>query len=229
MIKKKVLILEDEESIRSFVSINLKRAGYETVEFGLGEQAVEYMQNNGDVAICVLDVMLPDTTGFEVCRKLRAAGSRAGIIMLTALGQENDRVTGLMTGADDYVTKPFSVTEFVARVDAIYRRIMGGALTDNKTSLGKFSLDAKTRELIFDDKRIELTQVEYLIVKAFLENPDKALSRDDIMTLVWGKDYHDDIKVIDVNIRRLRLKVEEDPASPKHIVTVWGFGYKWKE
>lgn len=229
MVKKKVLILEDEESIRSFVSINLKRAGYETVEFGLGEQAVEYMQKVGDAAICVLDVMLPDTTGFEVCRKLRAAGSRAGIIMLTALGQENDRVTGLMTGADDYVTKPFSVTEFVARVDAIYRRIVGGALTDSRTSLGKFSLDAKTRELIFDDKRIELTQVEYLIVKAFLENPDKALSRDDIMTLVWGKDYHDDIKVIDVNIRRLRLKVEEDPAAPKHIVTVWGFGYKWKE
>lgn len=229
MVKKKVLVLEDEESIRSFVSINLKRAGYETVEFGLGEQAVEYMQNNSDVAICVLDVMLPDLSGFDVCRKIRAMGSRAGIIMLTALGQENDRVTGLMTGADDYVTKPFSVTEFVARVDALFRRIMGGTLENTKIRSGKFSLDEKSRELLYEDKRIELTQVEYLIVKAFLENPDKALSRDDIMTLVWGKDYHDDIKVIDVNIRRLRLKVEEDPATPEHIITVWGYGYKWKE
>jgi DNA-binding response OmpR family regulator len=229
MIKKKVLVLEDEESIRSFVSINLKRAGYETIEFGLGEQAVEYMQKDPDIAICILDVMLPDITGFEVCRKIRALGSRAGIIMLTALGQENDRVTGLMTGADDYVTKPFSVTEFVARVDALYRRMMGGALVDTQIRSGKFSLDARSRELLYEDKRIELTQVEYLIIKTFLENPEKALSRDDIMTAVWGKDYHDDIKVIDVNIRRLRLKLEEDPASPEHILTVWGYGYKWKE
>ena len=227
MINKKVLVLEDEENIRSFVALNLKRAGYETVEVGTGAEAVEYMQENSDVTICVLDVMLPDMTGFEVCRKIRGMGSRAGIIMLTALGQENDRVTGLMTGADDYVTKPFSVPEFVARVDALNRRVQGGSFTENKIVVGDFSLDTRSRELTHEDRKIELTQVEFLIIKAFFENREKALSRDDIMTLVWGKDYHDDIKVVDVNIRRLRIKIEDSAADPRYIVTVWGFGYKW--
>ena len=226
---KKVLVLEDEESIRSFVVINLKRAGYETVEFFEGNAAVEYMQKNSDVAIAILDVMLPDISGFDVCRRIRGMGSRAGIIMLTALGQESDRVTGLMTGADDYVTKPFSVTELVARVDALYRRMYAGTFDEGKMTCGEFSLDLRSRELRRNGERIDLTQVEFLIVKAFLENRGKALSRDEIIELVWGKDYHDDLKVVDVNIRRLRLKIEKDAAAPEHILTVWGYGYKWKE
>ncbi len=225
---KKVLVLEDEESIRTFVVINLKRAGYETVEFGLGEQAAAYLRENNDVSIAVLDVMLPDLSGFDVCRRIRGMGSKMGIIMLTAMGQESDRVTGLMTGADDYVTKPFSVAELVARVDALYRRVVGAGFQSDSLVSGQYELDLRSRELKCRGKKVELTQVEYLIMKTFLENPGKALSRDNILSLVWGKNYQGDLKVVDVNIRRLRLKIEEDAAQPKHITTVWGYGYKWE-
>ena len=215
---KNVLILEDEDNIRSFVVINLKRAGYNTVEFALGEEAVAYVRNHNDV----------DIDGFEVCRRIRGSGSRMGIIMLTALSQENDKINGFMTGADDYVGKPFSVVELVARVDALYRRLTQGSFNADLITSGPFSLNLRSRELKKNGARIELTQVEYLIMKNFLENRGKALSRDDIMNAVWGKDYHGDLKVVDVNIRRLRLKIEDDAASPKYISTIWGFGYKWE-
>ena len=148
--------------------------------------------------------------------------------MLTAMGQESDRVTGLMTGADDYVTKPFSVAELVARVDALYRRVCGAGFQSDSLISGDYELNLRSRELKCRGKKIELTQVEYLLMKTFLENPDKALSRDTIMGLVWGPEYQGDLKVVDVNIRRLRLKIEEDAAAPRHIVTVWGYGYKWE-
>ena len=225
---KKVLVLEDEDNIRAFVVINLKRAGYETVEFALGEEAAAYLRDNRDVAIAILDVMLPDVNGFDVCRRIRGMGSKIGIIMLTAMGQESDRVTGLMTGADDYVTKPFSVAELVARVDALYRRVGGAGIQSDSLISGDYELNLRSRELKCRGKKIELTQVEYLLMKTFLENPDKALSRDTIMGLVWGPEYQGDLKVVDVNIRRLRLKIEEDAAAPRHIVTVWGYGYKWE-
>ena len=225
---KKVLVLEDEDNIRAFVVINLKRAGYETVEFALGEEAAAYLRDNRDVAIAILDVMLPDVNGFDVCRRIRGMGSKIGIIMLTAMGQESDRVTGLMTGADDYVTKPFSVAELVARVDALYRRVCGAGFQSDSLISGDYELNLRSRELKCRGKKIELTQVEYLLMKTFLENPDKALSRDTIMGLVWGPEYQGDLTVVDVNIRRLRLKIEEDAAAPRHIVTVWGYGYKWE-
>ena len=228
--KKKALILEDEESIRSFVVINLKRAGYETVEFSQGEKAVEYMQHNSDIAIAILDVMLPDITGFEVCRRIRGLGSRVGIIMLTALSQETDRVNGLITGADDYVVKPFSVVELVARADALYRRMFSDTFEDNMVRAGGFALDTRARELTLPNhQKIELTQVEYLLVKALLEYKGQTLSRERLYQLVWGDSFTDDYKVIDVNIRRLRLKIEADAANPCHIMTVWGSGYKWEE
>ncbi|MBQ7491117.1 MAG: response regulator transcription factor [Clostridia bacterium] len=225
---KKVLVLEDEDNIRGFVVINLRRAGYETVEFAMGEEAAAYLRDHQDVSIAVLDVMLPDVSGFDVCRRIRGMGSKMGIIMLTAMGQESDRVTGLMTGADDYVTKPFSVAELVARVDALYRRVCGVGFQSDSLISGGYELNLRARELKKQGKKIELTQVEYLIMKTFLENPDKALSRDSILTTVWGKGYQGDLKVVDVNIRRLRLKIEEDAANPKHIMTVWGYGYKWE-
>ena len=223
---KKVLVLEDEDNIRAFVVINLKRAGYETVEFALGEEAAAYLRDNRDVAIAVLDVMLPDVNGFDVCRRIRGMGSKIGLILLTAMGQKSDRVTGLMTGADDYVTKPFSVAELVARVDALYRRVCGAGFQSDSLISGDYELNLRSRELKCRGRKIELTQVEYLLMKTFLENPDKALSRDTIMGLVWGPEYQGDLKVVDVNIRRLRLKIEEDAAAPRHIVTVWGYGYK---
>ena len=226
--RKKVLVLEDEDNIRGFVVINLRRAGYDTIEFALGEEAYAYMREHNDVSVAVLDVMLPDISGFEVCRRLRGSGSSVGIIMLTAMSQEADKLTGFTTGADDYVVKPFSVVELVARVDALYRRISGGGFNADVLSDGIFELDLRSRELHKGSKRIELTQVEYLIMKSFLENKGRALSRDDLLDMVWGKDYQGDLKVVDVNIRRLRLKIEDDAAQPRHIATIWGFGYKWE-
>lgn len=226
--RKKVLVLEDEDNIRGFVVINLRRAGYDTVEFALGEEAYAYLREKNDVSVAVLDVMLPDISGFEVCRRLRGAGSNIGIIMLTAMSQEADKLTGFTTGADDYVVKPFSVVELTARVDALYRRVNGGGFNADTLTDGLFELDLRSRELHKGSKRIELTQVEFLIMKSFLENRGRALSRDELLDMVWGKDYQGDLKVVDVNIRRLRLKIEDDAAQPRHITTMWGFGYKWE-
>ena len=167
---KKVLVLEDEENLRKFVVINLNRAGYETVEFEMGEPVVEYIKNNDDAAIAILDVMLPDIGGFEVCRRIRGLGSRMGIIMLTAMGQEADRVNGFMTGADDYVVKPFSVAELVARVDALYRRIDGEGFQSDVLTSGDFQLNLRSRELSKKGKKIEVTQVEFMIIKTNMQH-----------------------------------------------------------
>ena len=227
---KKVIVLEDEENIRKFVVINLGRAGYETVEFERGEPVIEYVKNNDDAAIAILDVMLPGIGGFDVCRRIRGLGSKMGIIMLTAMGQEADRVNGFMTGADDYVVKPFSVAELVARVDALYRRINGDSFQNTVESIksGEFELNLRSRELYKNGGKIEITQVEFLIIRTFFKNVGKAMSREEITKMVWGENYQGDPKIVDVNMRRLRIKIEDDPAQPKHINTIWGFGYRWE-
>ncbi len=225
---KKILVLEDETSIRSFVVINLKRAGYDPIEAGTGAEAFEKLKENPDIRVALLDIMLPDIDGFEVCRRIRASDSKMGIIMLTARTQEMDKVTGLMTGADDYVTKPFSPAELTARVDALYRRLGGEDTADSSVLVqGPFRLNTRNRTLEKNGERIKLTQVEYSIIKMFMDNPGKALSREDILNIVWGRDYFGELKIVDVNIRRLRLKVEDDPQNPTCITTVWGYGYKW--
>ena len=225
---KKVLILEDEVSIRSFVVINLRRAGYDAIEAGTGMEALEKLKEHPDIGVAILDIMLPDIDGFEVCRNIRATNKVIGIIMLTARTQEMDKVTGLMTGADDYVTKPFSPAELTARIDALYRRIGGDSNVDVEVlSQGPFVLNTRNRTLEKDGQRIKLTQVEYAIMKLFMQNPGRALSREDILTSVWGRDYDGELKIVDVNIRRLRIKIENDTANPTFITTVWGFGYKW--
>ena len=225
---KKVLVLEDEANIRSFVVINLKRAGYETIEAGTGEEALEQLKHNPDIKVALLDIMLPGMDGFEVCRRIRASNNQIGIIMLTARTQEMDKVTGLMTGADDYVTKPFSPAELTARVDALYRRA-GGVMVENTGEISQppFLLNTRNRTLEKNGQRVKLTQVEYAIVKLFMENPGKALSREEILDTVWGRDYFGELKIVDVNIRRLRIKIEDDPTNPSFINTVWGYGYKW--
>ena len=226
---KKVLVLEDEPNIRSFVVINLKRAGYETIEAGDGEEALEQIRRNPDVRVALLDIMLPgEMDGFEVCRRIRAGNSQMGIIMLTARTQEMDKVTGLMTGADDYVTKPFSPAELTARVDALYRRAGGEPVRDpDEVSQPPFLLNTRNRTLEKNGQRVKLTQVEYSIVKLFMDNPGKALSREEILDAVWGKDYIGELKIVDVNIRRLRIKIEDDAQNPTYVTTVWGYGYKW--
>ena len=226
---RKVLVLEDEASIRSFEVINLRRGGYEPIEADCGEAALEQLKRHPDIRVALLDVMLPDIDGFEVCRRIRAADSKIGIIMLTAKNQEMDKVTGLMTGADDYITKPFSPAELTARVDALYRRVGDGAAVEDSGELrhGPFKLNTRNRTLEKNGERIRLTQIEFAIMKYFMDNPGKALSREDILNEVWGRDYFGELKIVDVNILRLRLKIEDNVANPTYITTVWGYGYKW--
>ena len=219
---KKILVLEDEANIRSFVVINLRRSGYEPIEAENGAEALEKIKVNPDICLALLDVMLPDIDGFEVCRRIRATGSKMGIIMLTAKSQEIDKVTGLMTGADDYVTKPFSPAELTARVDALIRRL--GVDEDEKTSVeivsGPFVLNTRNRTLEKNGTRLKLTQIEYLLMKLFMENPGRAMSREDILAAVWGGDFSGELKTVDV-------KIESDPTEPEFLTTVWGYGYKW--
>ena len=222
---KKVLVLEDEASIRGFIVINLRRAGYDVIEAESGEEALERLHENPDARVALLDIMLPGIDGFEVCRRIRATNSRIGIIMLTARSQEMDKVTG----ADDYVTKPFSPAELTARVDALVRR-SGGEEPPQVTgelSQPPFLLNTRNRTLEKNGQRIKLTQVEYSIMRVFMENPGKALSREEILDMVWGRDYFGELKIVDVNIRRLRLKIEDNVQNPAYITTVWGYGYKW--
>ena len=226
---KKVLIMEDEVNIRSFVVINLKRAGYEAIEAGTGLEALQRLDEHPDIGVAILDINVPEIDGFEVCRRIRATNKQIGIIMLTARTQEMDKVTGLMTGADDYVTKPFSPAELTARIDALYRRLGGGAgvAPAETLSQGPFVMNTRNHTLEKAGVRVRLTQVEYSIMKLFMQNPGRALSREDILSAVWGRDYEGELKIVDVNIRRLRIKIEDDTANPTYITTVWGFGYKW--
>ena len=226
---KRILVLEDESSIRSFVVINLRRAGFEPVEAETGAEALERLREYPDIRVALLDVMLPDIDGFEVCRRIRAADSRIGIIMLSAKSQEMDKITGLSSGADDYVTKPFSTAELTARIDALYRRLgIGDEETDaDELRQGPFTLNTRNRMLKKNDTRVKLTQIEYALVHLFMTNPGRALSREEILSQVWGKESGAEEKVVDVNVRRLRLKIEEDPTLPVYLSTVWGYGYQW--
>ena len=225
---KKVRILEDEVDIRSFVVLNLKRAGYDAIEAGTGQEALDRLRDHPDIGVAILDIMLPDIDGFEVCRRIRATNKQIGIIMLTARTQEMDKVTGLMTGADDYVTKPFSPAELTARIAARYRR-MGGdnGIASELLAQGPFVMNTRNHTLEKSGNRVRLTQVEYSILKLFMQNPGRALSREEILSAVWGRDYEGELKIVDVNIRRLRIKIEDDTTNPSYITTVWGFGYKW--
>lgn len=228
---KKILVVEDEDVIREFVVINLKRAGYDVTDVPTGEDALRvFEEQNGEFDVALLDIMMPGIDGFQVCKEIRRRSSSIGIILLSAKSQEMDKVSGLMMGADDYVTKPFSPTELVARVDAIHRRvtmIAGRARESSVISSGPFVLNLKSRSLHKNSKEIDLTQVEFQIMEFFMSNPGTALERGEILNKVWGEGYFGDVKIVDVNIRRLRMKIEDKPSEPQYLITVWGFGYKW--
>ncbi len=231
---KKVLVAEDEESIREFIVINLTRSGYAVEQASNGIEALElFHMDEQSFDVAVLDIMMPELDGLAVCKELRKASSDLGIIMLSAKTQEMDKVTGLLFGADDYVTKPFSPSELMARVDAVYRRVeMTRGFRKNDTTgdsivLDEFELNLRNRTLAKNGSMIELTQVEFQIIEYFFKNPNAALSRTDILKQVWGENYFGDEKIVDVNIRRLRMKIEDNPSSPTRLVTIWGLGYKW--
>lgn len=228
---RRVLVCEDEDSIREFIVINLKRSGYEVVDVNCGEDALTaYEESNGKFDIALLDIMMPGINGMEVCKKLREKSSNLGIIMLSAKSQEMDKISSLMMGADDYITKPFSISELIARVDAVCRRVgMVYSKPEEITTIksGPFTINLKSRIVYKNDVPLELTQVEYQIMEYFLKNQNTALDRSTILNHIWGDGYYGDDKIVDVNIRRIRMKIEDEPSSPKYLLTIWGFGYKW--
>jgi len=303
----RILLLEDEESIRGFVRINLKRNGMEVTEAEDGETALALAaEANPPFDVALLDVMLPTISGFEVCGKLREQFPRMGIIMLTAKSQEEDKIRGLELGADDYVQKPFSPGELIARLGALHRRMMPGGLswpdetaaaaaaittdspvsrehadddsaassvngTSNGSTIshethpgedershesvgwmqgssetdvvhassgtvsgagelseGPFRLSSAERRLWKGREEVVLTPTEWTLVKLLMERAGEGLSRDDILNAVWGRHFIGDLKIVDVNIRRIRQKIEDNPSEPRYIETLWGYGYRWK-
>ncbi len=230
---KRILVCEDEDVIRDFVVINLQRAGYDVVDVNCGEEALRvFEEENGNFDIALLDIMMPGIDGFQVCKALRKKSSTLGIIMLSAKSQEMDKVSGLMIGADDYITKPFSPSELTARIDAIYRRVNMSYVKETEEEVstieaGPFVLNLKSRTVTKNGELIDLTQVEYQILEYFLNNQNTALDRSSILNHIWGENYFGDDKIVDVNIRRIRMKIEDEPSNPKYIATIWGFGYKW--
>lgn len=228
--KRKVLIVEDEESIRKFIKINLERSGYEVFEAGTGEKGIEIARKE-NIDIVVLDIMLPGIDGFEVCKVLRDEYPSLGIIMLTAKSQDIDKIMGLEYGTDDYMTKPFNPTELVLRVKSLNRRMgqVEGEEDDSMLEYGPFKIDTYSRRFFKNEEEVDLTPTEYSIAKLFMQNPGKAFARDEILNLIWGNDFVGDSKIVDVNIRRLRSKIENDPSNPYYIETIWGTGYRWKK
>ena len=228
---KRIIVCEDEASIREFIVLNLKRSGYEVTDVSCGEDAIKAFEaGNGEFDAALLDIMMPGIDGFEVCKRIRERSDKIGIIMLSAKSQEIDKVSSLMMGADDYITKPFSVTELVARVDAVCRRV--SMTVDRATDAsriiesGPFVCDTKSRTVQKNGVPIDLTQVEYQIIECFLKNQNTALDRMSILRSIWGDDYYGE-KIVDVNIRRIRMKIEDEPSNPRYITTIWGYGYKW--
>ncbi len=225
--KIKVLVVEDEASIRSFITLNLEMAGYEAGEAESGEEALDLlMPFLPDVV--VLDLMLPGINGLEVCQHIREAVPESLIIMLTAKGQDTDKIMGLELGADDYMVKPFNPFELIARIKAMLRRRNRFETGKKDYIYGDLRLDIAANKLLKNDAEVELTPTEYSLLKMFMENPGKALKRDEMLDAVWGEDYFGDTKTLDVHIRRLREKIEDNPSDPRHIKTVWGSGYRWQ-
>ena len=232
----RVLVVEDEANIRDMIALNLRHAGMEVVEAESAEAALPLLAQKPGCDAAILDVMLPGMNGFSLCETIRRTDQQIGIIILSAKGQEQDKIRGLSIGADDYMTKPFSVSELLARVEALCRRVTrtkeGDSREDTPLSTltsGEFVLDENRRVLLKAGQPIELTQVEFQIMELFFRNPGTALVREKILKGVWGENYFGDVKIVDVNIRRLRMKVEDEPSHPTHIMTVWGYGYRWEE
>ena len=228
---RKVLVVEDEASIRELIALNLQMAGWEVLEAENGERGLRRLKEEGPCDAAVLDVMLPGIDGFSLCESIRRDDQNIGIIILSAKGLEEDKIRGLSIGADDYMTKPFSVSELLARIEALCRRVNRGknqpAAQETRLVSGKFVLDEASRILYKGETPIDLTQVEFQIMELFFRNQGTALVREKILEGVWGPGYFGDVKIVDVNIRRLRMKIEDEPSSPKHILTVWGYGYRW--
>jgi hypothetical protein len=232
MENKKILIVDDEDPIRQFMKINLDYQGYQTVEAASGEEAIKVFEKERP-ALAILDIMLPGMSGYEVCEKIRTEAPMTGIIMVSAKSQDIDKILGLEKGADDYIIKPFNPQELILRVRSLIRRVnFSQDKANNKIkesiSDGPFTLDLYAKSFYKNEREIDVTPTEFTILQYFIQNKGKAMTRDEIMTKTWGENYSNDTKIVDVNIRRIRAKIEDNPAKPEYIETVWGTGYRWK-
>ncbi len=225
----KFLVVDDEKLLVKGIVFNLKNEGYETDAAYNGEDALEMIKNN-KYDLVILDIMLPKMNGLEVCRRVREF-SNVPIIMLTAKGEDMDKLIGFEYGADDYIAKPFNILELKARIKAILRRIAATPERDEDSILccGDFTIDLKQRSVIAGDREVELTVKEFDLIAMLMKNPGRAFSRENLLNTVWGYEYPGDIRTVDVHIRRLREKLEPNPAEPVHILTKWGIGYYYKD
>ncbi|MGE6509890.1 response regulator transcription factor [Bacillus cereus] len=221
-----ILVLEDKITIRSFITLNMKRAGFNVLETDTGEKALELLEHH-NVDIIILEVILPGIDGFRVCKRIRKNNKKIGIIILTTRDQVKDQVHGLTIGADDYIKKPFNTIELVARVQALLRRIKKNNKNIKLIHSAPFQLNLTQGKLYRDEIVIDLTPTEYIILRHLMENSTKPISRHELLNKIWGISYIGNTKVIDVNISRLRQKIEPSPSDPKFLLTVRGKGYKW--
>ncbi len=223
---KRALVVDDEKLIVKGIRFSLEQDDMEVDCAYDGEEALEYAKNN-QYDIILLDIMLPKLTGFEVCQQIREFSS-VPIIMLTAKGDDMDKILGLEYGADDYITKPFNILEVKARIKAIMRRTESKKNSKEEASMikiGSVRLDCEGRRTYIDDKKVGLTAKEFEVLELLMRNQDKVYSRENLLKLVWGADYPGDVRTVDVHIRRLREKIEENPSEPKFVHTKWGVGY----
>ena len=229
----RVLIVDDEPRIRDLIREHLQYAGFTCAEAGDGTQALAELANGG-IDLVILDIMMPFMDGMTCLREMRTRKIMTPVIMLTARSEDSDKLMGFACGADDYVTKPFNILELKARIRALLRRSMNGnqaAQSRQRTPLltvGDLSLDTEQRVALRDGKTIDLTAKEYDLIELLMKNPRRVYSRESLMDLVWGYSYAGDYRTVDVHIRRLREKLEPDPANPVYIMTKWGVGYYFK-
>jgi DNA-binding response OmpR family regulator len=229
VMNEKVLIVEDEENIRKFIVTNLEISNFEVKEAGSSEEAMKIC-NSYTPDVIVLDIMLPGLDGYRLCKILRDKFPEVVIIMLTAKTQDSDKIHGLNIGADDYMAKPFNPMELISRINAILRRVKRSSknLSEvSKIEYGKLRLELKEQKLYKDNKEISLTNQEYSLIKFLMENPQTAFNRNDLLDKAWGESFLGDYKTVDVHVRRLRIKIEDDPSEPVYVQTVWGYGYKF--
>ncbi len=230
--QKKVLIVEDDPNIGQLVNIHLKELGFMVEIESHGDKGFE-RASTGNFDLVILDVMLPGMDGLKICQKLRAFENYTPILMLTAKSEEIDKVLGLESGADDYITKPFKIREFIARVKAILRRQEQFLLLSNreieKIKFAKLEIDEKRRKVMLGQKRLDLTPKEFELLTLMARNPGRSYSRGELLEIIWGYDFSGYEHTVNAHINRLRSKVEEDPNNPKFILTTWGIGYRFND
>lgn len=225
----KILIVDDEKIIVKGLKYNLEQEGYE-VETAFDGEEVLKLAHDKSIDLILLDLMLPKIDGFTVCRNIRSF-SNVPIIMLTAKGEDIDKILGLEYGADDYITKPFNIREVKARIKAIFRRVNPEEKGDNQRVIisGDIVLDYNRRIVTVRNEKVELTGKEFELLELFLKNPGRIYTRENLLDIAWNFENHREVRKVDVHIRRLREKIEENPADPKYIITKWGVGYYYKK